>query len=100
MNAHTIREKILKEEISDKDLAEMLGQNTHSSRKGGFFKTLIKGFIDVYTTPNIYRTIAETLLIILIIAGIVILSLTGHIDSVISSVLFAFILGFLFGKIK
>ena len=104
-NGHTtLKEKILKGEMTDEDLLHLFVDKTpaghHRKQHGSFFKAILKGFIDVYTAPNMWRLSLEAFLIFMVIAGIIFLSDTGHIDAMITSVLFAFILGFLFGKIK
>ncbi len=95
-------EKILKNKSINKEPGSLTGNSIHTpaQRKGSFFKTLLKGYIDAYTTPNIFRAMLEACLILVVIVGVIILSYTGRIDAMTTSVLIAFILGFLFGKIK
>jgi hypothetical protein len=104
MDIKTLKSKIQNGEISDVELMDLLAQNLNKTNdeheRGGFLNTILKGFVDGYTTPNMLRATIEGLLLIIIIIGIIILSYAGRIDSMITAVLFAFILGFLFGKIK
>jgi hypothetical protein len=104
METQSVKQKILKGEMTDEELSGLLNgknNNAHSHRQGGsFLKTILKGFIEGYTAPNMWRLTLEAILILVVILGIVILSYTGRIDSIITSVLLSFVLGFLFGKIK
>jgi hypothetical protein len=60
----------------------------------------LKGFLEGYTAPVMWRLGLEMALIFSVVAGIIFLSYAGRIDVTITSVLLAFVLGFLFGKIK
>jgi lipopolysaccharide export LptBFGC system permease protein LptF len=101
MDAQIIKQKILTGEMTDNELSSLLGNNSHSRKQGGnFLKTILKGFIDGYTAPNMWRLALEFILILFVVIGIIVLSYSGRIDATITSVLMAFILGFLFGKIK
>ena len=103
MDTQTIKQKILAGEMTDGELASLLGNktnlNTHK-QGGSFLKTILKGFVEGYTTPNMWRLTLEFILILLVVAGIIFLSYAGRIDAMVTSVLLAFVLGFLFGKIK
>ena len=104
MDIQTIRQRILEGDLSDKELSVILNEpdnHTHARTKGGsFLKTILKGFIEVYTAPNMWRLTLEAILILIVVVGIIILSYAGRIEAMITSVLLAFVLGFLFGKIK
>lgn len=101
MDTQALKQKILSGEMSDTEFSNLIKNGSHTRKPGGnFLKTILKGFIQGYTAPNMYRATLEALLILLVIVGIVILAYTGRIDSTISSVLIAFVLGFLFGKLK
>ena len=104
MDTQAIKQKILAGEMTDDQLSNLLGNksnNTHAHKQGGsFLKTILKGFIEGYTAPNMWRLTLEFILILLVVAGIIFLSYAGRIDAMVTSVLLAFVLGFLFGKIK
>lgn len=103
MDIQALKQKIINGQVSDEELSNLLvnaTNNTHSRRKGSFFKDILRGFSEVYTTPNIWRSTMESILILVIIVGIVILSYNGRIDATITSIFLASVLGFLFGKIK
>ncbi len=104
MDTQTIKQKILSGEMTDVELKDLISNKANSSHtrkhNSGFLKTILKGFIEGYTAPNMYRATLEALLILLIITGVVILSYVGRIDAIVTSVLLAFVLGFLFGKFK
>lgn len=104
MDTQAIKQKILKGEMTDEEFSNLLDNkfnNLHShKRSGSFLKTILKGFIEGYTAPNMWRLTLEFVLILLVVVGIVCLSYAGRIDAMVTSVLLAFVLGFLFGKIK
>jgi hypothetical protein len=99
MDAASIIEKINSGKMSEHELTELLSGKSHKTG-GSFLKTILKGFLEGYTAPVMWRMTMEMILIFLVIAGIVTLSILGRIDAMITSVLLAFVLGFLFGKIK
>lgn len=99
MEAKTVKEKILKGDMTDTELENLL-KATHHKQGSGFLKTILKGFLEGYTAPTMWRMTLEITLIFLVVTGIVILSYAGRIDTMVTSVLLAFVLGFLFGKIK
>lgn len=99
MDAAAIKQKILAGEMSEIELADLLGSKSHK-QGGSFLKTILKGFLEGYTAPIMWRLTLEMILIFLVIAGVITLSILGKIDATITSVLLAFVLGFLFGKIK
>lgn len=103
MDTQTIKNRILSGDISEGELEKLLADKSDShvhKQKGSFLKTILKGFIDAYTAPNMWRLTLQAVIICLVIIGIVILSYAGRIDAMQTAVLLAFILGFLFGKIK
>lgn len=101
MDTQAIKQKILTGEITDEELSNLLANNSHPRKQdGSFLKTILKGFIEGYTAPNMWRLTLEAILIFFVIVGIVFLSYAGRIDAMVTSVLLAFVLGFLFGKIK
>lgn len=87
-------------EASDQELLNLLGGTHSHKQKGSFLKTILKGFIDAYTAPNMWRVTLQAVLILLVIVETVLLTYWGKIDSNVTSVLLAFVLGFLFGKFK
>ena len=104
MDAPTIKQKIIKGEMTDEELSTLLGNKTnnvhHHKQSGNFLKTILEGFIDGYTAPNMWRLALEAFLVFFVTVGIVFLSYTGRVDTMGTSILLAFVLGFLFGKIK
>jgi hypothetical protein len=104
MEAQTIKQKILAGEITDEELSHLLGNKPSNSaphkQGSSFMKSILRGFIEGYTAPNMWRLGLEFTLILIVVVGIVLLSFTGRIDAMLTSVLLAFVLGFLFGKIK
>ncbi|MDF2439003.1 MAG: hypothetical protein K0Q95_3379 [Bacteroidota bacterium] len=100
MDAKTIKQQIISGALSEDELSAILNKGNSLSKRGGFLKTILKGFIEGYTAPNMWRMTLETFLLFSVITGIIILSYAGHLDMMITSVLLAFVLGFIFGKIK
>ena len=100
MDTKSLKEKIINGQISDEELSALLGNNKHVRSKGSFLRNILKGFIDGYTVPNMWKTFFESFLILVIIIGAIILSYTGKMDNMITAVLLSSVLGFLFGKIK
>jgi hypothetical protein len=99
MDTKTVKEQIISGKLSDSELSSLLGKGS-MPRKGSFLKTIMKGFIDGYTAPNMLRMSLEAVLIFSVIAGTIFLSYAGQLNMMITAVLLAFVLGFLFGKIK
>jgi hypothetical protein len=100
MDAKTIKQQIISGDLSEDELSALLNKGNSSTKRGGFLKTILKGFIEGYTAPNMWRMTLEAILLFSVIMGIILLSYAGHLNMMITSVLFAFVLGFLFGKIK
>ena len=103
MDTQAIKQKIMKGELTDDELSNLLNKPNNAlirKRGGSFMKNILKGFIEGYTAPNMWRLTLEAILIFLVVAGVVFLSYAGRIDTTITAVLLAFVLGFLFGKIK
>jgi lipopolysaccharide export LptBFGC system permease protein LptF len=103
MDPQTLKQRIIDGEMTDAELQDLLNVKLVSQPKkqgGGFLKTILKGFLEGYTAPNMWRMTLEAILILMVILGVVFLSYNGRIDGVVSSVILAFVLGFLFGKIK
>ena len=102
MDAETLKQKISSGEISDSDLLKAFDHTagTRSKGKNSFLKTLIQGYIDGYATPQIWRVMLESILISMVVTGVVILAYANKVDATVAAVMLAFVLGFLFGKIK
>ncbi|MEI8136015.1 MAG: hypothetical protein WCH21_01690 [Bacteroidota bacterium] len=101
MNIQTLKQKIRDGNISDAELEALIGTgNKHSRAKGNFLKSIIKGYTDAVTVPNMWKATLESLLILIIIIGAIILSYSGKMDNTITAVLLAAVLGFLFGKLR
>jgi hypothetical protein len=100
MDAQTLKQRILKGEMSDEEISKLLVSKTPRKQSGTFMKTVLAGFIDGYATPQLWKIIISGILFLSIIVGIIILSYAGKIDAMVTSILLAFILGFLFGKVK
>lgn len=104
MDTQTLKQKILSGEMTDSELTNLIRNRANGSSKrrpgGNFLKTIIKGFVQGYAAPNMYRATLEAVLILIVIIGTMVLSYTERIDTVVTSVLLAFVLGFLFGKLK
>ncbi|MBI1837802.1 MAG: hypothetical protein HYR91_11125 [Flavobacteriia bacterium] len=103
MDIQAIKDKILKGDLSESELLEILKKITPppiKKRSGNFLKTLLTGFIEGYSKPIIWKLILEAILIFVVIVSTVILSYFGKIDATVTAVVLAFVLGFLFGKIK
>jgi hypothetical protein len=103
MDTQLIKQKLLSGDMTDEELSALLDEKSGSHKnkpRGNFLKTILKGFVDAYTAPAIWRLALQTLLILLSITGVVALSYLGKIDAAMTAIIMAFILGFLFGKIK
>lgn len=104
MDIDAVKQKIINGEMTDEELAKLLTHKPSSSHprkeNSGFMSTILKGFIDGYAQPHLWRLILETVLILSIVVGVVILSYAGKIDATITVVILAFIIGFIFGKMK
>ncbi len=101
MELQEIKNKIINNQISQEEIIKLLDSlPVNRTRKGNLMKNLIKGYVDTYTVPNMLKLALETCLIFSVVVGIVILSYKGIIDPAITAVLIAFLLGFLFGKIR
>ena len=102
MNATEFKQKIKDNLISDEELENLLSgrQYNSSGKKGGLVNNLIKGYIDGYTTPNLWKVVLEFFLILVIILSVVFLNYSGKIESPVSTVILSSVLGFVFGKIK
>lgn len=101
MDAQEIKQKILDGELNEEELTSLLAHGRRSTKpRGGFMKTLLKGFIDGYTTPQLYRALMEAALIFMVIAGIVALTWVGKLDMTLCAVFLALVLGYLFGKTR
>ena len=103
MDIQNLKQKIKDGQIGDEELLQLLGGNSsngHTRRKSGFMQNILKGFIDGYSTPNLWRAIMESTLIFVVIVGVVILTYADKMDTMITAVMLSSILGFLFGKRK
>jgi hypothetical protein len=100
MDVQTIKQKIISGDMTDQEILNLFGGTRAHKPKGNFLKTILKGYIDAYTAPTIWRFTLQAILILLVVTGTVLLSYQGKIDSTITAVFLAFILGFLFGKFK
>jgi hypothetical protein len=103
MDIQAVKQKIIKGEISDDELAKLLIHKAPSQprrEKPTFLNTILKGFVDGYAEPHLWRLILEISLIFVVVLAVVLLAYSGKIDSTIAVVLLAFVLGFIFGKMK
>ncbi len=100
MDTKSIKEKIASGQITDEEISTLLGENKKNHRRGNFLKTLVKGYTEAYTVPNMYKTTLEAILIFVVLLGGMLLSYAGKMDNTITAVLFAAVLGFLFGKLR
>jgi hypothetical protein len=98
MEAKVLKEKIVNGQVSEEELRQILAKRVIT--KGGFIKAILKGFNDGYTVPMARKLIIESLLILSIIIGTIILSYTNKIDSTVTAALLAVVLGYIFGKIR
>jgi hypothetical protein len=98
MDAKTIKEKIMNGQLTEEELGKLLSFRT--AQKGSFLKTILKGVNDGYTVPMMRKTIIESMLILTIIIGTVILSYNNKMDNTVTAALMSAILGYLFGKIR
>lgn len=101
MDIQDIKQKIANGEFSDEELSKLFSHpKTNPKSRGGFLKTILKGFIDGYTTPQLYRAIMETILILLVVVGVVLLTWIGRLDTTLCAVFLSLVLGYLFGKTR
>lgn len=102
MNSSEFKQKIKDDLISDEELDHLLNrkQQNHSTKRGGLVNNLIKGYIDGVSTPQLWKVVLESTLIFAIIVGVVFLSYVDKLDTAVSSVILAGVLGFIFGKMK
>ncbi|MEO6303356.1 MAG: hypothetical protein ABIP51_09285 [Bacteroidia bacterium] len=100
MDTKLIKEKIINGQISEEELSALLGNTKKTYKKESFLKTIVKGYTDVYAVPNMYKNTLEAILIFVILIGGIVLSYVGKMDTTTIAVLFAAVLGFLFGKIR
>ena len=100
MDLNDIKNKILNNQITEEEINALLKKITPTRRKGTFMKTLVGGIVDGYTKPMILKLVIESILIFLIVVSVVILSYVGKIDTTVTMIMLAFVLGFLFGKIR
>lgn len=98
MDAKTVQEKIINGQLTEKELAALLA--VKPARSGNFMKSLLKGFIEGYTVPTLWKIITESILIFSIIIGTIILSYTDKLDATVTAALLSGVLGFLFGKMR
>jgi len=92
------KRKIMNGQLTEDELAKIL--SVRAGQKGSFFKTILKGVNDGYTVPMMRKTIIESMLILTIIIGAVILSCNNKMDNTVTAALMSAILGYLFGKIR
>lgn len=103
MDIQTFKQKIINGQMSERELQYLAESYTHGptpEKERSFLKDILKGFIDGYTAPNLWKTTMESILILVVIVSVVVLSYAGKIDTTVTSALLASVLGFLFGKIK
>ncbi|HWY11307.1 MAG TPA: hypothetical protein VN026_08280 [Bacteroidia bacterium] len=101
MDTQTLKQKIKDGNLSDTELEAIIGNNNkHHRGKGNFLKSILKGYTDAVTVPNMWKATLESLLILIVIIGAIILSYSGKMDNTITAVLLAAVLGFLFGKLR
>ena len=98
MDIQNLKQKIKEGQITDEELSQLL--ESAALGKGNFIQNILKGFIDGYTTPNLWKLILESFLIFVVVAAVSILAYAGKMDTMISAVILSSVLGFLFGKIK
>ena len=102
MDTSTLKQKIADGLISDEELSKLLDNRSAPPhfKKRNYLKNILDGFIEGYTTPNLWRSGLDAVLLLSIITGIVILCYAGKLEPDISMIFLASILGFLFGKMK
>ena len=102
MEMQEIKNKIISNQLSQEEIIKLLETipAVNKTKRGSLMKNLIKGYVDTYTVPNMLKLTLEASLIFVVVVGIVILSYKGSIDPNVTAILIAFLLGFLFGKIK
>ena len=102
MDVSTLKQKISDGLISDEELSKLLGNHPGPphNKKSNYLKNILDGFIDGYTTPNLWRYALDAILIFSIITSIVILCYAEKIEPSIAMIFLSSVLGFLFGKIK
>ncbi|MGV3632233.1 MAG: hypothetical protein ACO1O6_13575 [Bacteroidota bacterium] len=98
MDAKTVKDKILQGMMTEEELARLLAKP--HTRKSNFVKTILEGIYRSYAFPTMLKRIMESLLILIVITGTVILSYNNKLDSTITAALLASVLGYLFGKIR
>jgi hypothetical protein len=98
MDAKAVKEKILNGLMSDEELAGLMAG--HQPRKRSLVNTILKGVNDSYIVPTMQKVLLESILILAIVIGAVILSYNGKLDMPVTAALLAAVLGYLFGKIK
>ncbi|MBA2614100.1 MAG: hypothetical protein H0U95_19210 [Bacteroidetes bacterium] len=100
MDVQSLKQKIIDGKITDTELSNLLGSSKQSHSKSNLLKNIFKGYSEAVTIPNLWKTTLESLLILVVIVGAIILSYSGKMDNTITAVLLAAVLGFLFGKLK
>ena len=100
MDIQAIKQRILKGEMTDEELAKLFVNKTNHKQSGSFLKTVLQGVDESYTNPLKWRMILNASLLVIIIIAIVFLSYSGKIDTMVTTILLSFVLGYLFGKIK
>ena len=102
MDAQILKKKIVDGLISDEELSKLLGNNgsVPHKRKRNYLKNILDGFIEGYTTPNLWRSVFDMILVLFVITGIIILCFVKIMDITVGGIFLASILGFLFGKMK
>jgi hypothetical protein len=98
MNIQNLKQRILDGQISDEELSKLLV--SHPGGTAGFMQNILKGFVDGYTKPNLWRSVMESILIFSVILGVITLAYAGKMDAMMAAVMLSLILGFLLGKIK
>lgn len=100
MDIETIKKKILSGKLTQEETAILMDGLKVEEKEDSTFISIIKGLINSYLMPRMWKLIVETILIVSGITAILILSYTGKIDSTVTAVLMAFSMGFLFGRIR
>ncbi len=100
MDIQAIKDKILKGEMTDEEFTKLLAAKVPHKKSGNFMKTILEGFIEGYTAPHMWRIILNAVLLFTMIIAILILSYSGKIDTMITSVLLSLILGYLLGRLN
>jgi hypothetical protein len=103
MDVQALKNKIINGQLTDAELLDLLSGKTSASEapvKSSFLKDILKGFIEGYTAPMMWKITMEFVLILAIITGVILLSYAGRMEAMVTAVMLAAILGFLFGKMK